>query len=1153
MRKNRKSWIGKVLLCSALLLSPLAAGAPVPTAHADTNNNYSLSLANLVLENYSLSPVFTPLNVFYTADVPYHKTSIRVTPIAMDKNATIQINGTPIGSGSSRDVPLMVGSNIISISVIAPNGSSKLYTVNVTRKSIGLVNLFMDAASLNEPFDPEVTSYTARIPEFLSFINVTAVTDLKDLTVKINGRIVSSGVPAAIPITGINSLMVEVSSSANEMKVYTIHLDRSTADKNGLSYLYLEGASLNRAFDPSVTYYSSVVNNYVSEVKVSPAYGSNVRSVTIRGTKVASGAFHTVPLSVGDNEIAIEVDSYDNIKKTYRINISRLSYNDNNQNPGGGGGGHSGGGSQQFAYLSNLSLSSGTLNRSFDSNVLKYYATVNNSTSNLQISVSFWSGITAKINGKEVQSGSFHDIPLKTGDNNVAIEVRSSSGDIRYYNVMITRLPSDYGDIGNGGGGIGGTIGDPNTYLSNLLVEGLSLDKSFRSNISGYSSTVTYPVSHFRLSPIYHSNISVKVNGQPVASGEYYWAALNVGTNTITIEARSNNGGLSYYTIVVTRLAQGQTDPGGPIGDNSLISIGSPNIALDRSFHPNETYYRGYTGNPNFTFTPVTTGRARIKINNTYYSSNQQVSIPLNLGENSVNIEVVPDNGGASRTYTFIVSRGDYTYDPNELSTIVIPGVTYSPKFDKNVSYYHATVESGITAIKMMPIGTGIHSITVNGHNVNNLQLSPELPLAYGDNKIEVKVQNYYGGGSGTYTFWITRTRPEQEGQPLSPYLLDGDMIVSIGTPSDANITYTKLKEHLEPGNNFNRIIFKIASGKYSSQPNYVMFDQSMLEYLRRNARMIIAETPDGKITVDPWDIKSNAFKASFEMKDADLITNVPSNYEPLSNLYSISLEGLDTADGWASDTYSIKGMIELPTKLSEQELKQANAYDFSDIYQRWELVPSTTKDNIKEIVIHGNSDIAIMKTAITFPDIAGHWGQSYIEYLASKNIVNGYEDGTFRPDRPITRAEFITLLVNALPLDSLSFYPSFSDVHEGEWYFEDILLGAQHRLIEGYEDGRFKPNELVSREEMAVVLERLMRQQLGMNMSITDEEVDALLGRFEDAGEVSGWAKQAVAINIKMDAMSGLSDRHLAPQAKGTRAQIATLLYKVFDKAKRF
>ncbi|GIP34179.1 cadherin-like beta sandwich domain-containing protein [Paenibacillus sp. J2TS4] len=1144
MRKKRMSWVGKIILCSSLLLSPWLAAASSPTAYAD-NNNYSLSLANLALDNYSLSPAFSPLNVTYTANVPYHKTSIRVTATAQDRNVTLNINGTSVGNGSSRDVPLYVGSNIITISVVAPNGSSKLYTINVKRKNIGLVNLFMDAASLNEPFDPEVTSYSANIPEYLSFINVTAATDLKDLTIKINGRVVSSGVPAAIPITGVNSLMVEVSSSNNEMTVYTISLNRSTADKNGLSYIYLEGASLNRGFDPSVTSYSSVVNNYVSEVKVSPTYGSNIRSVTIRGSKVASGSFYTVPLSVGDNEIAIEVDSYDNTKKTYRISVTRLSYNDN-PNPGGGGG--DSGGNQQFAYLSNISLTRGNLNRAFDSNVLKYYATVNNSTSSLQMSVSYYSGITAKINGKSVQSGSYQEIPLKTGDNNVAIEVQSSSGDIRYYTVTITRLPSDYGD-----GGSGGNIGDPSTVLNNLLVEGLSLDKAFQSNISGYSSTVSYPVSHFRLSPIYNSyNMSVKVNGQSVASGEYYWAALNVGTNTVTIEVRSDSGGLSYYTIAVTRLAEGQTHPGGVVGDNSLISIGSPNIALDRSFHPNDTYYRGYTGNTSFTFTPVTSGNSRIRINNTYYSSGQLVSLPLNLGENSVVIEVVPNNNGASRTYTFIVSRGDYSSDPSELANIIIPGVTYSPLFDKNVSYYHAKVESGMTSIKMMPVGS-IYSITINGYNVNSLELSPELPLSYGDNKFEVKVQNHYGGSSGTYTFWITRSRPEQEGHALNPYLQDGDLIVSIASPSDANITYAKLKTHLETSSQtFNRIIFKIASGNYSSQPNYVMLDQSMLEYLRRNSRMIIAQTPDGTITVNPWDVKANGFKAAFEIKDADSITDVPANYEPLTDLYSITLEGLDGTDGRVSDSSSIKGTIELPTRLTEAELRPSNAYRYTD-YQRWEIAPGKTRGTTKEFTTIGNSEIIIMKPApVRFPDISGHWGRTHIEFLASKNIVSGYEDGTFKPDRAITRAEFVTILVNALNLEGSTSNTSFSDVTVGDWYYEAVVLGAHHRLIEGYEDGQFKPNLLVSREEMAVVLERLMKQKLGMNADVTSREMEALLGKYDDADEISSWAKQAIAANIKMEAMSGLSDRRLAPQESGTRAQIATLLYKIMDKAQQ-
>lgn len=1152
MNKKMLTRVFKTILACLLLLSSWPALFLNEPAYANTNN-YSTSLANLTADGYSLSPSFSPQTFFYTVHVPFSKSSIGINAVAQDSRATVSIQETSGGS----QVPLNPGPNLINISVVDPSGSSKLYTINVIRSNIGLMNLFIDAGSLNRPFDPNVTGYSINIPRTLSYVNVTAMADSSGsgaaVTIKINEQTVNSGVPTAIPIDKVSSLLIEVSSANSERKFYTVTLNRSASNSADLGHLHVEGVTLNRNFDPEVTEYTARVNLSVSEIKLSPIYGSNIRTVSIRGQHVPSGSYHTVPLAVGENDIAVDAESYDGTKKTYYLTVTRLT--SNSGTPVGGWNDGGGSGSEQFAFLSNLTLDKATLQRPFDSNVLEYYATVGNNVSNVGVSASFPSGITAKINEKSVASGQYHYLNLKTGENQVSIEVRSSSGDIRYYIVKILRFAHDSIEGGTGGGGgDGGHIGDNTAILSNLLVDGLVLDKRFESKTTDYFATAEHELTSFRLSPLYNpSRVSVKINGYSVGHGEFFWQPLEVGINTVTIEVQPTTGAVSKYLITVVRLAQGQTDPGGTIGSGSLLSIGTSNVTLDRSFQPNEYVYRGFTSQETFKFTPVISNSAKLRINGVFYSSNQEVSISLSYGNNSIAAEVIPNEGGTARTYTFTISRGDYSSEQYDISSVIIPGVQYNPAFTNQMDYYYATVHSGLTEIELMVMATGANTLTANGKNLVNGELSQPIPLSFGDNKIELKVQSYYGGSAKTYTFWINRNHPDEETNYLRPYVTNGDLVVPISSASETYISYNKLKEQLE-SQTINKIRFKIGSKSNVSEPNYVVLSDSMLDYLRNNGKWVIVEAPEAVIQTDPRTISSSGVKVSFE-KNVESVGQVPSGFTAYSSPYAIKLEGMNK-EGLITDKDSIQATVNLQSEWAESELAQAEVYQYTEAGD-WRLLPSKPAATGKQFDIMGSSRIAIMKPSApeevqgpdSFPDITNHWAKMYIDYLASRSIINGYEDGTFGPEKEITRAEFVTLLVTMLQIEAPPAYSSFKDVNQGDWYYNAVITGADHRLIEGYDTGEFKPNDKISREEVAVVLERLMRQRLGIDVSITDQETDSLLRKFEDADAVSWWAKKAVAVNIKLDAMNGMTERELAPLNKATRAQIAALLYKIITR----
>jgi hypothetical protein len=177
---------------------------------------------------------------------------------------------------------------------------------------------------------------------------------------------------------------------------------------------------------------------------------------------------------------------------------------------------------------------------------------------------------------------------------------------------------------------------------------------------------------------------------------------------------------------------------------------------------------------------------------------------------------------------------------------------------------------------------------------------------------------------------------------------------------------------------------------------------------------------------------------------------------------------------------------------------------------------------------------------APVFSDVsASYWGYDAISALSSKGIVSGYPDGTFKPDASITRAEFATMLVKALGLNTTGTTGQFTDVAEDDWFYGAVNAAASDGLISGTGDNLFAPNALITREQMAV----MVAKALGAKAPVT---VSTELNAFSDSSAVSGWAVSGMEKAVKAGIVSGISADYLTPQANATRAQAATMVFQL-------
>ncbi|MFB9277097.1 S-layer homology domain-containing protein [Cohnella cellulosilytica] len=185
------------------------------------------------------------------------------------------------------------------------------------------------------------------------------------------------------------------------------------------------------------------------------------------------------------------------------------------------------------------------------------------------------------------------------------------------------------------------------------------------------------------------------------------------------------------------------------------------------------------------------------------------------------------------------------------------------------------------------------------------------------------------------------------------------------------------------------------------------------------------------------------------------------------------------------------------------------------------------------------NSLYTVIGSDRTFRDTAGHWARTDIESLASKLIVSGTSSDTFEPDRTVTRAEFAAMLVRALGLEEKSGRAVYSDVRPAaDWYSGAIGAASAAGLIEGYGDGTFRPNALVTREQAAVLLAR------AVEFAGELPPADAIgLDRFSDRPSIAGWAEDAAARLLAAGIVEGIGGAAFAPKQLATRAQSAVLL----------
>jgi len=191
--------------------------------------------------------------------------------------------------------------------------------------------------------------------------------------------------------------------------------------------------------------------------------------------------------------------------------------------------------------------------------------------------------------------------------------------------------------------------------------------------------------------------------------------------------------------------------------------------------------------------------------------------------------------------------------------------------------------------------------------------------------------------------------------------------------------------------------------------------------------------------------------------------------------------------------------------------------------------------------LLDGSKAVRVIWNAKPFDDVpGGAWYESAVNFVSSHELFVGVTHSRFCPDTGMTRAMLITILHRLEGRPAADGHIVYGDVAQGLWYSDAVAWGSAAGIIRGYDDGRFCPDEQVTREQLAAILFRYM-SSIGADTSRRGD-----ISGFRDYGEVSAWAAEALRWAVEAGIMNGRGADELAPGGTATRAEVAAVMERV-------
>lgn len=285
-----------------------------------------------------------------------------------------------------------------------------------------------------------------------------------------------------------------------------------------------------------------------------------------------------------------------------------------------------------------------------------------------------------------------------------------------------------------------------------------------------------------------------------------------------------------------------------------------------------------------------------------------------------------------------------------------------------------------------------------------------------------------------------------------------------------------------------------------------------------------------------PANSLSGASSLWIRIQESTAANDPPAGFTMLGSAYEFEVDG--------SDHYTFTKPVRLSFVFDPSAVPEGSELAvcyFDPKTSQWVRLDSTVSGNIVSATVDHFTLFAVMavnkmptEIPATFLDTDGHWAQDAIGQLVRSGAVSGYPDGHFRPDAPITRGEFVMMLVKALNLRSENESQVFNDTRD-HFARDYIAVAATHGRVMGYGNNTFDPDALITREQMAVISVKTLAVEAAESVT-----------PYSDSDDISSWAKDSVLKATQKGILTGYTDSTFRPKGHTTRAEAAQVILRL-------
>ncbi len=375
----------------------------------------------------------------------------------------------------------------------------------------------------------------------------------------------------------------------------------------------------------------------------------------------------------------------------------------------------------------------------------------------------------------------------------------------------------------------------------------------------------------------------------------------------------------------------------------------------------------------------------------------------------------------------------------------------------------------------------------------------------------------------------------------------DGKYIESMTGVADNDAAKADAKVYLEQLNEFydlNDAIFFVKNGELYTYDELSGKETQVTGLGGRftNSNWGAIKTKQAEIRVYRED------QSSFRNYRLDLKVGEPSSAKDIT---SLKVGDVTAAKNGSSFTANLPEEAEKEQALTIEASPLASVMVNGEPYQADRLIDVSKEVTIVVTAENGSTATYTLTTTFgntppgpgtwtnPFTDVKeGDWYYNAVKYANENGLMDGTSATKFSPRVNLTRAQFAQILYNAEGNPDVTWTDKFSDVKEGAWYAKAVIWAAENNVLAGYANGTARPNSIVTREDLVSLLWRYAGKPAPTGTTLD----------FSDASKVSSYAKDALLWAVENKIISGRANGELDPKGNAQRAEAAQMLMQYFS-----